>query len=122
MKQTVEPPKMIPYEVYYPYFEKVPANKKVKLRDYMNVRSLGATFQRNRISESKFNELKNFVEDLKIGSFSWVKECEIYDSLQQKVFMDSLTDLINSKDFQLLNNKKRSAIVEEQKRSYKQLN
>ena len=122
MKQTIEPPKMIPYEVYYPYFEKIPAHKKIKLRDYMNVRSLGATFQSNRISERKFNELKSFVEDLKIGSFSWVKECEIYDPVQQKVFMNSLTHLINSKDFQLLNNKKRSAIVEEQKRIYKQLN
>ena len=95
MKQTIEPPKMIPYDVYHPYFEKIPAHKKIKLRDYMNVRSLGATFQSNRISERKFEELKSFVEDLKMGKFSWVKKCEIYDPSQQKKFMNSLTDLIN---------------------------
>jgi hypothetical protein len=122
MKQTKEPPKMIPYHVYYPYFQLVPANKKVELRDYMKINSLGATFQSNRIAEAKFIQLKNFVKNMHIDQFSKVGDTNVEDVWQQIEFLKGLTDLINSIDFKLLSNKERNGIVEEQKRLYNQLN
>lgn len=122
MKQTVEPPKMIHCDVYKPYIQRVPLIHRIALKKYMNIRSLDTTFNRNFISEKIFDQLVNFLEDLKEGAKTYVGKSEVYDPNQQKLFLHRLADLINSVDFEALNNKERNSIVEEQKRIYKQLN
>ena len=71
-------------------FQLVPANKKVELRDYMKVHSLGATFQSNRIAEAKFIQLKNFVKNMHIDQFSKVGDTNVEDTWQQVEFLKGL--------------------------------
>lgn len=54
--------------------------------------------------------------------FSTKKKDGIFDAIQTQSYYKGLVDLMNSQDYILLSPSKRTLILEEQKRIYKQLN
>ena len=79
---------------------------------YSNVKS---------ITENRFKQLNDFLVNLDKSKYI-AFNTDIIDTWQQQHFFKELTNLINSIDFKLLNNKERSGIVEEQKRLHNELN
>ena len=126
MKQTKENVNsniynMIPYKVFYPFFDKVPKDEIDNLYKFMKLQRTYAIFQRESITENRFKQLNDFLVSLDKSKYI-AFNTDIIDTWQQQHFFKELTNLINSIDFKLLNNKERSGIVEEQKRLHNELN
>jgi len=127
MKQTAETinsskHNMIPFKVFYPLFERVPKFEIDNLYKFMNLGKTYALFQRDFITETRFNQLNEFLLKLEDAKFSRVIHSEIYDDEQRKQFLTQITKLINSNDFkEVTGNKWRNKLVEEQKRLFNNL-
>ena len=113
---------MIPFKVFYPFFDRVPKNEIDNLYKFMNLGKTYALFQRDFITETRFNQLNEFLLKLEDAKFSRVIHSEIYDDEQRKQFLTQITKLINSNDFkEVTGNKWRNKLVEEQKRLFNNL-
>lgn len=124
MKQTVEPIDItyITYNEFRPYYERVPSYKSKQLSEFLSLSKASILFQRPKIAEYRFRQLKDFLANIELEKFSRIINNNIIDTFQQQYFLKELNNLINSIDFKLLHNKEKSRIVEEQKRLYNQLN
>lgn len=109
------------YSTFAPIFCKLNRAQKTELAEFMGIKFINHAFKRDTISNERYQQLLDFVNQEIDNGFSKVNDYKPVDTLQQKVYLIELNNLINSKDFQLYNNFDKTRIIEEQKKIHKYL-
>ena len=108
-------------DIFYPIFNKIRGLQRIELGKLLNLKNVRNSFAFDYISHKRFEQLKEFYELINENGFSTIKEYVQHDTLQQRMYLNRLNNLINSSEF-VTNHKKQYAILKEQKLIYTTVN